>query len=146
MKPASIRMFDILFLGMILTGLVSLALNWTALMDGASQTMAATGMGENSGTVAKVAIIGGALFGVGVNVALWFLISSLRIEMVKWVLIALTAWTLFGYSRGFAALGGFTLTNILGLVSTLLMVGAIAFLFRPDAKAWFQEKRSRGSE
>lgn len=141
MKPKSIKLFDLLFLGSIVVSVIGLALNWGALSGVADAAVAEAGLSDGGGTFARIAIIAAALFFTLLYLAVWFLISVLRIEVVKWVLVALAAWTLISLPFDVAEMGGFSALMLPGIISAFLMVAAIPFLFRADAKAWFAEKR-----
>ena len=135
MKPASIKKFDLLYIGSIIVGLVGFALNYGAIVDQANAEMAAQGVeGVGSGL-----IVASLLFGIVISLALWFLVSILRIELVKWIIALFTAWSVFSYAISFDP--EIDLSIIFGLVSTVMTLAAIYFLFQPDAKAWFEEKR-----
>ncbi len=137
-KPDSIRKFDWLYLGSVVVGLLGLALNWGSVSGQVNAELGAD--------TANVALIGGLVLGTGISVALWFLVSVLRIELVKWVLIVMVLWTLVTMPIGIASAGGLGLTNITGIVSTIMTIAAIWFLFQADAKAWFAEKRGGNRE
>lgn len=139
-KPDSIRKFDWLYLGSIAVGLIGLALSWSTVTGQMDAQMEAAGTELGSGT-ATAALIGGLVIGTGVSLAIWFLISVLRIELIKWVLIVLVLWGLVTLPAGIQATGGIGMQNITGIISTIMSIAAIWFLFRPDAKAWFAEKR-----
>ncbi|QPC98761.1 hypothetical protein [Qipengyuania soli] len=136
MKPASVKKFDMLYLGSVAVGLVGVALNYGNIVDAANAEMAAQGL---EATMGGGVIVVSLLFGVVISLALWFLVSVLRIEMVKWIIALFTGWSVVSYIVSFDS--RMDLSIISGLVSTVMTVAAIYFLFRPDAKAWFAEKR-----
>jgi len=137
MKPASIKKFDMLYLGSIVVGLIGFAVNYGAIADQANAQLAAAGAeGMGSGIM-----IGGLLLGVAISLALWFLVSVARIELVKWILAVFTAWSVLSLLRGAGSELTGSLNLVFGVIGTVLNVAAIWFLFQPDAKAWFAEKR-----
>lgn len=136
MKPASIKTFDYLYLGSIVVGLIGFALGYETVLNRTNAELAANGMGEMGGTI----LIASTIIGTGLNLALWFLISVLRIEMVKWLLILFIAYGLYTYAASASTLSGLSTQTILSIVSTLMSIAAVFFLFRPDAKAWFDAK------
>ncbi|MBX7494697.1 hypothetical protein K3172_02365 [Qipengyuania sp. 6B39] len=146
MKPDSIRKFDWLYWASVIVGLLGLLLSWDMLTEMTAAELASSGVSADAGDFAMATILGGAAFGLALNAALWFLISVLRIEVVKWVLVAMLAWTLFTFPAGIEMAGGFSLMQVPGVIGTALLAAAIFFLFRPDAKAWFAEKRGRGGD
>ena len=137
MKPAAIKKFDWLYLGSIVVGLIGFALNYGTVADQTSAELAADGIeGATTGL-----LIGGMLFGVAINVALWFLVSVLRIGFVKWIIALFVAWGLL--SLGMAIASGQTAgTNfIFGIISSLMVVVSLYYLFQPEAKAYLDAKR-----
>lgn len=135
MKPASMKKFDWLYLGSIAVGLLGLLLNYGTLSAQAQAEFTKQGLSGMEDAM----LLGGVLFGVAISLAIWFLISVLRIELVKWVLILLTAWSILTSAKSISL--GFDSTMVWGLASTIMTVVAIWFLFHPDAKAWFAAKR-----
>lgn len=142
MKPASIRKFDWLYWASVIIGLSGLAIGWDTINAQVSSELAATGDEELGSAITSGAIIVGAVVGAAISIAIWFLISVLRIELGKWVLIAMVLWTLVTLPGGIELAGGFSLMHVPSIVSTALTIAAIWFLFQPDAKAWFAEKRT----
>lgn len=138
MKPGSIRKFDWLYLGSLVVSLLGFALNFGTISAQTNAELAAQGVeGMGAGV-----LIGGLLFGIAISLALWFMISVLRIELAKWLLILLTAWSVV--TTATAAARAFNSTMAWGLISTIMTIIAIWFLFQPDAKAWFAEKKGGG--
>ena len=136
MKPASVKKFDWLYLGSIIIGLAGVALNYENLVAAADAEMAAQGV---EGMMTGGFLIVSLLFGVSISLALWFCVSVLRIELVKWVIALFTAWSIVSYIGSFDT--RMDLSIISGLVSTVMTIAALYYLFQPDAKAWFAEKR-----
>ena len=135
MKPASIRKFDWLYLGSVAIGLLGVALN-----DGATASLTEADLaGQGYADMGAGVLIAGVLFGIAISLALWFMISVLRIGLAKWLLVVLTAWSVV--TSGVAIVTNFDATMVWGLVSTVMTVLAIWFLFQPDATAWFAEKK-----
>lgn len=139
MRPGSIRKFDMLWLGALALGVVAFVLSYGTLKAQVDAQLAASGVAEGAG---GAALIGGFAFGIIISLALWFLVSRLRLEFVKWILILLFVWGLINIPAIFA--DGFTLIDGLSLIGTAMQAAAIYFLFRPDAKAWFASKGTAG--
>ena len=135
MRHDSIRKFDMLWLGALALGVVQFVLSYGALKTEIETQMADSGMSAGAG---DAALIGGFVFGMVISLALWFLVSRLRLEFVKWILILLFAWGLINLPAAFAA--GFALMGVLSIVAVVMQAAALYFLFRPDAKAWFAAK------
>ncbi len=131
MRPASIAMFDRLFLGSLALGLVNAVLGYDATIaqleaDPAVAEMGLAGPGFVIVTMA---------FGFGISLLLWFLISRKAITVAKWVLVVLTVIGLFSIP---VALADVPLSQaIITVVVTVMQLAAVVFLFRADAKAWF---------
>ena len=99
MKPAAIKKFDWLYLGSVSVGLLGFALNYGAIADQANAELAAGGLeGAANGL-----LIGSMLVGVAINVALWFLVSVLRIGFVKWIIVLFVAWGLLSLGTALAS-------------------------------------------
>jgi hypothetical protein len=134
-KPPSVRKFDYLYLGSILMGLVVFALTY--------ETALATARAGLDGTGAQIGpglLIGGLAFGIVINLALWFLVSGLRLGFVRWILGLFVAWGLFQVVLGFVR-EGVEPVQLAGLAPLAMSIAAIAFLFRRDASSWFSQPR-----
>lgn len=140
-KPASMKLFDALYLGSIAVGLIGVALVWDGLVAQMMEEFAAQGL-DSSEATASATLIGGFAFGIAINLVLWFVISVLRIAFVKWVLILFLVWGIFGILVGLSE-APFGLQQVTGLVSTLMSCAAIYYLFQPDAKEWLAQKRGQ---
>ena len=112
-----------------------MALNYGAIASLTEADLAGQGYADMGAGV----LIAGVLFGIAISLALWFMISVLRIGLAKWLLVVLTAWSVV--TSGVAIVTNFDATMVWGLVSTVMTVLAIWFLFQPDATAWFAEKK-----
>lgn len=137
MRPDSIKKFDMLYLGSVILGLINFALGYDIIYAQMEAELAGSGVEPNSAF-----LIAGILIGTAISIALWFLISRMRIEFIKWLLIVFLIWNLFSLPGMFA--DGVQLIDMIGVAIFALQAAAIAFLFRPDAKAWFAEKRGGG--
>lgn len=141
MKPASIKKFDVLYLGSIVIGLIGFAINYASISQLANAELAAAGA---EGIGAGV-LIGGLMFGIAISLGLWFLVSVMRIEFVKWILALFAAYSVLSLLMSLGTEMGGGLNLVFGVLSTLVSIAAIWFLFQPDAKAWFAEKRGSGN-
>ncbi|MBV7258643.1 hypothetical protein [Erythrobacter crassostreae] len=135
MKPRSIQMFDKLFWISVILGFVYLAVTWSDL----SAELEAE---PEFAAIAFGAAIVGLVFGYGVSILLWFLISKKANNVARWIYIVLTALgvvitgvTLFELS---------TNELIISIAQTALTVATIVFLVLPDAAAWFDRKGTDG--
>lgn len=139
MRPKSIKNFDLTYLGSIAISVLGFILNYDVFLAQVQGEMAQSGMEVGSGFA-----IGTFAFGTAISLAIWFLISILRIVIIKWVLVFFFVIGLFGLPA--AASQAMSITGIIGIATMVLQALAIYFLFRPDAKAWFAEKRGGGGE
>ena len=127
MRPQSIGNFDKLYLGSMALGLFNVVIGWETSMA----ELEATGMGFGI-------MIFGIAVGYGISLLLWYFISREASNVAKWILIVLTAIGVAAMPLSLFALP--TLEMILAVVVTGMQLVAIYFLFRPDAKAFFDNK------
>jgi len=75
--------------------------------------------------------------GLGVMVVLWYLIARRGSNIAKWVLVALTAVSIFLQLPKLGAVAAnLDLVAVLSLLAAAGQIYAIAMLFRADARAW----------
>ena len=139
-KPDSMKKFDMLFWASIALSVVSMILNWDFVTETMQAQMADAGAALPQDAMMGI-VVGSFVFGIGIYVALWFLISKLRIEFVKWIVIVLIVWGLLQMPAAIALTGGLKLTHVVDFVSTALMLAGIWMLFRADSRAWFAAKK-----
>lgn len=140
MKPASIRKFDWLYLASVAISIAVVVLSYDQMMAQVNAELATQGArAEGLEGVATGALMVGILFGFGISLLLWALISIWRVEFVKWILILFIGW---GLVSSLTSLGTvpFDLMFAAGLLTSALSVVAVWFLFQPDAKAWFARR------
>ena len=130
MKPASIRRFDLFFLGSLALSLVDYLIERSAVVASMQAEAQAAGVALSS-AVAD----GSFAFWMALMVLLWFLASSRRSTVAKWIIVLLVVVSLWGLPGLFT--GPFTTAKIISLLSFLFSWVALFYLFRPDAKAWF---------
>lgn len=132
MRPASITMFDRLYVASLVLGLINfgLAYDSTLAQMEADPSVAAAGM---AGPGVLWGVFG---FGMAISLLLWFFVSRKASNGARWVLVVLMVIGLIALPFSIAEL---PLTELIGtLVVTVVQVAAVYFLFRPDAKAWFE--------
>lgn len=140
-KPESMKKFDLFFWGSIALSVIGLVFSWATMQEVMAAELAEAEGVMGEGMMQGVLVVS-FVIGIGINIAIWFLISVLRIEFVKWIFIALVVWGLISLPEGVALVGGFGLMHVPGLLATVLSLLAIWMLFRPDAKEWFAAKKS----
>lgn len=134
MRPKSIGLFDRLFLFSLAIGLLSTFLDFDKIEEKLRADPAMASLGLGSG-----AAIGAIAFVFGISILLWYLVAYRASNVAKWILVIFVAVgaVLLVFNLGQV----WALANILSAIGKLIEIAAIAFLFRPDAKAWFAEKR-----
>lgn len=132
MRPASITKFDQLYLGAIALGIVSSVLNYDNTMAQleADPAVAAAGMAGPG------FMVGVTAFGFALSLLLWFFISRRASNVAKWILLVLTVIGTLAMPLGLLAVP--LVQAIIAVVTTVMQIAAVWFLFRPDAKAWFE--------
>ncbi len=131
MRPPSIVNFErVVLLGLAL-GVLSSFLTW----DDTVAAVSATGMG--SGTVIAIQAVTIALY----LILLWF-ISRKGSPVAKWIYVVISVISL---AIGLAGFGQIMKSGALQLILTLaqyaLALVSLWLLFRPDAKAYFEDGR-----
>ncbi|WP_373492201.1 hypothetical protein [Parasphingorhabdus sp.] len=128
MRPASIRKFEILFLASLLVGLIGTVMTWNATV---TQFQAAAG-----GVELNPAILVGILVVVyAINLLLWYLAAHRASNVAKWILVVFMLIGLIGLPAIFV--GPMTVPEGIVLLSTVLQVIAVGFLFVAESKSWF---------
>jgi hypothetical protein len=125
-------MFDRLFLGSLGLGLVNVVLSYDTTIGQleADPAVAEMGLAGPGFVIATMA------FGYGISLLLWFLTARKAVNVAKWVLVVLTVIGTLGTPL---ALVDVPLPQaIITVVLTVMQLAALWFLFRPDAKAWFE--------
>lgn len=131
-QPQSIQNFSRLFLISLAIGIANAVLSWgkTNEMLAADPTTAGFGGGF---------IIGVVVFGMGIPLLLWYFIAKRASNVAKWILVILTVLGLLVLPGTFtqaSAMGPVWLA--LSLMTTILQLAAIYYLFRADAVAWLK--------
>jgi len=130
MRPKSIIMFERLFLASLALGALSVVLNYQALTDLAANDPSMRQVGLGSGFLIGILAVSYAIY-----LLLWYLIARRASSAAKWILVVFTVIGVLSDLPGLA--GGWNSTLALSLVVYALEILAVVYLFRPDAKAWF---------
>ena len=139
MKPAAIKKFDLLYLGSVAVSLLGVLMVFDTMVEISNDELAAQGIAP----MGQGFLIAGLAFWIFISLALWFLVSKLRIEFVKYVLALFAAYGVYTAAMGSGGEAP-VVTVIISWISTMMTVGAVYFLFTPEAKAWFAQKRGSG--
>ena len=141
MRPKSIELFEKVYLGSIVIGLINTALSWSqvnALMN--DPRVQATGMGTGT-------LVLGVIVGILIPLLLWYFIARRASNVAKWIYVVLTALGLLSLLNSLAvnvSLAPKDLTLIVATVSVLFQVYGAWLLFKPDAVAWLESKGANG--
>lgn len=139
-RPASIITFERAYLAAFALGLVNTALLMPAMLARFDAMTNARG-----GMATRIEAVIGAVIGSAIMLALWYFAARRASNVAKWGVVAIFALTvgslLWGLSRGEYPHG---LIGGLVVVVDLLQALAVAMLFRPDAREWFERGRGAG--
>lgn len=133
-RPASIIRFERFYLAYIALGMIATGLNW-------SITSATPAVQEANAMIGPWYLPATILFGIGVQLLLWYFAARRRSTIAKWVLVVFFALALVG--TGLSLVSGqmpMTIGSVVAVISFLAYAGATVQLFAPDAKIWFGER------
>ncbi|QGN55113.1 hypothetical protein GKE62_11670 [Novosphingobium sp. Gsoil 351] len=135
MRPQSIELFEKVYLGAIVIGLINTALSWSQVNAMLNDPRAqAAGLGTGT-------LVFGVFVGVLIPLLLWYFVARRASNVAKWIYVVLTALGLFGFLSSLAnPLVPKGLVTLLGALAVLLQVYGAWLLFRPDAVAWLESK------
>jgi uncharacterized membrane protein len=131
MRPASILMFERLFLASLVLSVISFFINYESMLRDLETQPGLAELGLGSGFA-----IGSIVVGLAIYLLLWFFIARKASSVAKWILIVLLAFS--AISLPAIVLGPWDLGVVLALAVYALEVAAAAYLFRDDAAAWFK--------
>ena len=136
MRPQSIRLFEMVYLGAIASSLLAVAPTWNNTVLRFESLMPGSGM-----TLAAIAFA----ISFALSLLLGWLIARRAANLAKWVLVVLTAIGLFGFiTSQFVATVPKDFNFAVSAVTNLLSVIAVWLLFKPDAVAWLESKGANG--
>lgn len=135
MRPASIVLFERLFLASLVVSVASFVLTYEQTMGLLESDPAMAGLGFGSSVILGLAIAGYAIY-----LLLWFLIARKASSVAKWILVVLVALSLISLLATLAA--PWDLILLISAVVYALEVAAVVCLFNDDAKDWFSGKWS----
>ena len=129
MRPASIVMFERLFVASIVLSVASFVIGYGDFSAQVANDPAMRQLGLGSGFVIGLAAVGYAIF-----LLLWYLIAHKAANWAKWVLVVVLLLSLASLPG--ALTGPWGLSTWLALAIYALQIAAVVCLFRADAKAW----------
>ncbi|MBB3034266.1 hypothetical protein [Alteriqipengyuania lutimaris] len=133
MRPQSIKLFDLFYLGSMFLGALGFIASYPSVKAEFARQSAESGV-----TVPPEVSIAGYVIGALIGLALWYFVSRRRSTIAKWILVALFLLSLVNVGGYFV--GPTPLYEIYGLLSLIANAIAIALLFRADAIRWLNEK------
>ena len=131
MRPASIVMFERLFLASLALSVVSFLINYESMVRDLETQPGVAELGFGSGFA-----IGSMAVGLAIFLLLWFFIARKASSVAKWILVVLLALSVISLPG--MLMGQWNLGVVLGLGVYALEIAAAAYLFRADAAAWFR--------
>ena len=137
MKPKAMRAFDALYLGAVGVSAIDTMLSFDQLKTEMQEKLVQSGAEQFGDT----ALIGGLVVSFVITLSLWFLVSVLRVEFVKWVIALFAVWGMIPFFR-LAASKGFDGIMVAGLIVLAMNLAAAALLFTPAVTAWFRAARN----
>ncbi|WP_420605887.1 hypothetical protein [Novosphingopyxis sp.] len=127
MRPASIKKFEIAYLANLIVGAVGTIFNWDVTLE---QFQAGAGAALSPMILIAILVVAYAI-----SLLLWYFVARRASNIAKWIVVVFTLFGLIGLPAFFV--GAFSLVKGIGLLSLLLSVTAVIFLFMPDARLWF---------
>lgn len=138
MRPASILMFERLFLASVALSVIGFLVSYEAAMEQLAGEPAVVDMGFGVELVVGLMVLMTAIY-----LLLWFLIAHKASTVAKWILIVFTVLGLAAFAVTLAvATVPWDLATMLNLAVYALDIAALVFLFRDDARAWFRREWS----
>lgn len=157
MRPASIIQFERLYLASLAVVIIQSVAAYFVVREAFGRMPAGADMPPGMGGMFSGIMIGsmiiGLLFSVGIPLLLWWLAARKRIEVAKWLLLAISVLSMMAWLGGLIMLlvmpmqvaqdlAGFTglQTGLIAIdgVGEALGIAALVFLFRRDATEWFR--------
>ena len=133
-RPASIVRFEQLYLAAFALGVINTVISWSA-----TQVQRAASIAMFGPAFLPIAIA----IGFAITLLLWYVIARRGSAIAKWIATVFAAFAAIGLVIGLVRLlgggGQFSVSVLLGYISSLLQIVAVTFLFRPDTRAWFGE-------
>ncbi|MFC3582156.1 hypothetical protein ACFONA_18450 [Sphingomonas hylomeconis] len=135
-RPQSIVNFERCYLGAFALGLVNTAISWSA-------TNAAFAASPQAAMMGSWFLTATTLIGFAITLALWYFIARKGSAVAKWIAVVLMALGLIGLAFTLLA-GTFPsgASGTIGIITSMLQVIAVTFLFKPDTKIWFGETKA----
>lgn len=132
-KPASMKLFDVLYLATIPLGALIIFLSRDVLVAQMQAEMAANGLDD--AIVGEGVLWSGFVFSAVVTIALWFFVSVKRVGLVRWLIALFAAYNVVSLPVLLA--GGIAGYEWLSLLSFAMQIVAAVLLLLPASRPWF---------
>lgn len=132
-RPNSIIWFERLYLGSMALGLLNSLFNWSRLTG---QVAATPGAGMLPGGF----LIGSMIFGIVINLLLWYFVARRGANVARIILSVLFAFGIIGVVMMFFQPLPFSM-KAAPIISFVLQAIGVFLLWRPDAKPWFSPNK-----
>ncbi|WP_170003198.1 hypothetical protein [Pseudopontixanthobacter vadosimaris] len=136
-RPRSILIFERLFLASMIGSLIGFVLSYGAIADAIAAERDLVRIGISPASAVAFFVVTTAIW-----LLLYWLVAHRASNAAKWVLTVLTGLGLLMIPTTLASEANFAM--FFSLMVTALGVGAVLFLFRPDAREWLQGRSSPG--
>ena len=127
MRPQSIKRFEILYGISLLLSVLGTILSWNATL---AQFQQGAGV-----PLSPSILIGILVFGYAVALLLLYFTAHRASNVAKWILVAFALLGLIGLPA--LVMPPLTLIKIVGLLSQLVTIASLVFLFKADTRTWF---------
>lgn len=132
MRPASIVMFERLFLASVTVSVLNFIVNYQAMTEQLEREPGMEQLGLGAGFMTGTMAVGVAIY-----LLLWYFIAHKASRVAKWILVVFTALGVASMFYSLATAGlVIDLTSVVALAYYALAVGAVVYLFKPDAESW----------
>ncbi len=132
-RPNSIIWFERLYLGSVALGLLNSLFNWSRLTE---QVAATPGAGMLPGGF----LIGSMIFGIVINLLLWYFIARRGANVARIIMTVLFAFGIIGVFMMFFQPLPLAM-KAAPILSFALQAVCVFLLWRPDAKPWFSPNK-----
>lgn len=141
MRPDSIKKFDLFYLGSIALGAINVLINRGAMAEQFKNELARQGdeTGQMLSGSEGAVVIGGVILGTLISLLLWFLVSRQKISLVRWIIAALTAYSLLSLPALIGALP--SLMAMVSLLGIILQIVAVYYVFQTESTVWLRGKK-----
>ena len=139
MRPRSIELFEKVYLGGMVFGLIVAALRWDE-MSATFNTPELKSFGAGSGLLI-ISIAISVIF----SLVLWYFIARRASNIGKWIYVVISVFAVFSVISAMVTPSspkGLLLAG--NLITMGLQLNAAWLLFRPDAVAWLESKGAYG--